>query len=81
MRKSRQWVTVVVTVLFCLFFLEYCDDGRVLKRMPKDGSLSYGEVVYVENDGRCDNEQVVKVTGGKRSRQISRKYECVYGPD
>ncbi len=76
-----QWATVVVTVFFSLFFLAACDEAKVRKRMPKNGSLSYGEVVYVENDGRCDNEQVIKITGGKQSRQIPRKYECVYGPD
>ncbi len=81
MRKRMQQAMVSGAALICLFFLTACDEARVRKKMPKDGSLSYGEVVYVENDGRCDNEQVIKITGGKQSRQISRKYECVYGPD
>ena len=76
-----QRATIIIAVFVCLFFLGYCDEARLRKRMPENGSLSYGEVVYVENDGRCDNGQVIKITGGKRSRQISRKYECLYGPD
>ena len=79
--KRMQQVTVIGAAFICLVFLVACDEARVRKEMPKNGSLSYGEVVYVENDGRCDNGQVIKVTGGKRSRQIPRKYECVFRVD
>ncbi|MCW5203973.1 hypothetical protein VU10_01565 [Desulfobulbus sp. US1] len=78
--KRMQRSTVIGTALICLVFFAACE-ATVRKEMPKNGSLSYGEVVYVENDGRCDNGQVIKVTGGKRSREIPRKYECVFRPD
>lgn len=48
--------------------------------MPARGALSYNDIVYVENDGSCDIGQVIKVTGGKKSKGIKRKYECVSLP-
>ena len=70
-------------ILFSVLLLAGCQqDGqnKVLKAMPANGTLSYNHVVYVENDGRCDAGQVIKVTGGKKSRGIARKYECVSRP-
>lgn len=55
--------------------------NKVLKKMPARGTLSYNHVVYVENDGSCDIGQVIKVTGGKQSKGIRRKYECVSLPE
>ncbi|MDH4316953.1 MAG: hypothetical protein OEV64_01060 [Desulfobulbaceae bacterium] len=53
---------------------------EVLKEIPQNGTLSYKEIVYVENDGRCNPGQVIKITGGKRSENIPRTYECVERP-
>jgi Family of unknown function (DUF6719) len=55
-------------------------ETKVLKRLPESYSLAYGKVVYVENDGRCKAGEVIKVTGGKKSAGIPRKYECVRRP-
>lgn len=49
----------------------------ILKQMPGNQALSYNQVVYVENDDRCNNGEVIKVTGGKKSLGIARKIECV----
>ena len=54
---------------------------KILEGMPKDRSLSYREVVYVENDGRCQPGEIIKVTGGKHTEGIRRKYECIKRPD
>jgi len=53
---------------------------EVLKELPTNRTLSYEEIVYVENDGRCDTDQVIKVIGGKMDNNIPRKYECVQRP-
>jgi hypothetical protein len=49
--------------------------------MPTKYTLSSHQIVYVENDGSCDRDQVIKVTGGKKSKGISRKYECASRPE
>ncbi len=54
---------------------------KMLETIPEDRSLSYGEVVYVENDGRCEKGLIIKVTGGKKSKDIRRKYECIERPE
>jgi uncharacterized lipoprotein YajG len=67
-------------ILASILFLAGCQHGgqnKVLKKVPANGTLSYKHVVYVENDGRCAAGQVIKVTGGKKSKGIRRKYECV----
>jgi hypothetical protein len=67
-------------IFFIALIIAGCQQGsqnKVLKEMPANGSLPYNHVVYVENDGRCAAGQVIKVTGGKKSRGIKRKYECV----
>ena len=68
------------TVLFLAGCQQQGSPNKVLKEMPANGTLSYNHVVYVENDGRCDTGQVIKVTGGKKSKGIRRKYECVSSP-
>ena len=52
----------------------------LMDSIPKNQKLGLGQVVYVKNDGRCASGQVVKITGGKRSEGIPRKYECVEQP-
>ena len=59
---------------------QHRSQNKVLKKVPANGTLSYKDVVYVENDGRCDTGQVIKVTGGKKSKGVRRKYECVSRP-
>ncbi len=54
--------------------------ATVLPKMPDDQTLTAGQVVYVENDGRCDAGMVVKITGGNKSKGIRRQTECVPRP-
>ena len=54
---------------------------QVLKSIPPDYSIPSGKVVYIENDGRCAEGQVIKITGGKSSQSVERKYECVARPE
>ncbi len=71
-------------IFFSTLFLAGCQQDnqkKVLKEVPGNYTLSYNQIVYVENDGRCDIGQVIKVTGGKRSKGIARKYECVIRPE
>ncbi|MDD2873941.1 MAG: hypothetical protein PHG21_09965 [Azoarcus sp.] len=53
----------------------------VLKTLPENYVLRHKEVVYVDNDGRCKDNEVLKITGGKTSEGIPRKYECVKRPE
>ena len=54
--------------------------ATVLPKLPDDQTLTAGQVVYVENDGRCDLGMVVKITGGNKSKGIRRQTECVPRP-
>ncbi len=54
--------------------------AEVFQELPKNYHLSHNAIVYLENDGRCKDAQVIKVTGGKKSEGIPRKYECVKRP-
>lgn len=49
------------------------------KQMPKDGVLSPGEVVLVD-DGRCPAGEVKQVTGGNKAKNIPREVKCVPKP-
>lgn len=49
----------------------------VVKNIPPGGTVPHGEVVYVENDGRCQEGQIIKITGGNRNLNIKRKTECI----
>lgn len=49
------------------------------KQMPKDGELSPGEVVLVD-DGRCPAGEVKQVTGGNKTKNIPREVKCVPKP-
>ncbi|MCI5166830.1 MAG: hypothetical protein D3903_12235 [Candidatus Electrothrix sp. GM3_4] len=70
------------TIFFTTLFLAGCQQdtqnikNKVLKEMPAKYTLSSHQIVYVENNGSCDRDQVIKVTGEKKSKGISRKYEC-----
>lgn len=52
----------------------------ILKEIPAAYTIPYGDIVYVENDGRCSQGEVIKITGGHGGRGIHRKYECVKRP-
>jgi uncharacterized lipoprotein YajG len=78
--KSLLKATVILASILFFAGCQHGGQNKVLKAMPANGSLSYNQIVYVENDGRCDSGQVIKVTGGKKSRDIRRKYECVSRP-
>jgi hypothetical protein len=49
------------------------------RQMPKDGVLSPGEVVLVD-DGRCPAGEVKQVTGGNKAKNIPREVKCVPRP-
>ncbi len=53
---------------------------QIMKSLPADYSIPSGQVVYVENDGRCAAGKVMKVTGGKSTSGTARNYECVERP-
>jgi len=53
---------------------------QVLKKMPAEGSIRHGEVVYVD-DGRCPAGEVKKITGGNLSNGTPRQVQCVKRPD
>ena len=72
-------ITAAALILTNGIFLAGCET-EVLKEPPGKGTLSHEEIVYVENDGRCASDQVIKITGGKRSKNIPRQYECVQRP-
>jgi CubicO group peptidase (beta-lactamase class C family)/ketosteroid isomerase-like protein len=54
---------------------------KILKAIPAAYTIPYGNIVYVENDGRCSQGKVIKITGGHGGRGIPRKYECVKRPE
>ncbi|MFY9317594.1 MAG: DUF6719 family protein [Burkholderiales bacterium] len=52
---------------------------QYLKQDPPGGSLSYGQIVYVD-DGSCPAGEVKEITGGSRQKSISRVARCVKRP-
>lgn len=69
-------MSVVLFLCSCI-----ANKTTVYDKIPQNLSLSYGQVVYTENDGRCDDGLIIKITGGKKSERIKRKYECVSRPE
>jgi len=72
---------VIVPIVFCalpIFFVG-CQP-HVYKTIPEDSTISYGAKIYVENDGRCAQGEVILITGGDTRRNIPRKYDCVSRP-
>lgn len=53
-----------------------CGQKKVFQEIPPDYSLRYKEVIYAENDGRCPDDWIIKITGGKAKHNIPRQYEC-----
>jgi hypothetical protein len=51
----------------------------VLKEAPKEGDISYGKVVLVD-DGTCPKGEVKEITGGSSAKAIPRKTRCVKRP-
>ena len=49
----------------------------ILEKAPDDQSLKSGQIVYVENDGRCAEGMILKITGGNKSRNTKRQVDCV----
>ena len=78
MQAKSNW-TLILLVSSSFVLLSSCQ-AKVVKNIPPDGTVWYNQKVYVENDGRCPEGQVIKVTGGNLSKKILRKYECVQRP-
>jgi len=70
----------LVIILAGTLFIGGCDSD-IQTSIPGNYTLSYGEVVYVFNDGRCAENEIIKITGGHRERNIQRIYECISHPE
>lgn len=55
-------------------------DNVYLKKMPKEGDIPFGKIVYVD-DGACPKDEVKEVTGGSQVKDVPRKVRCVKRPD
>ena len=64
--KQRSKLTPTALVFVATMILGGCRP-QIMKSLPADYSIPFGQVVYVENDGRCEAGKVMKVTGGKSS--------------
>lgn len=53
---------------------------KILKKMPESHTLKSGQIVYVENDGRCAANNIIKITGGNKSKGVRRRIECIPRP-
>ncbi len=78
----KQLLKICLAAFFSttVIFLAGCQT-KILKAIPAPYTIPYGDIVYVENDGRCSQGDVIKVTGGHDERGIPRKYECVKRPE
>lgn len=78
----KQLLKICLAVFFSttVIFLAGCQT-KILKAFPAPYTLRYGDSVYVENDGRCSQGDVIRVTGGDGGLGISREYECVKRPE
>jgi hypothetical protein len=47
-----------------------------LKKLPGDGEVPYGKVVYVD-DGKCPKGEIKEVIGGSQAKSIPRQIRCV----
>ena len=72
-------INSIIFVLLATLFLVGCEP-EVLDEVPENYTLKYKQVVYVQNDGRCETGEVIKITGGSRKKNVRRKYECVPSP-
>jgi hypothetical protein len=61
------------------FFMVSTASAELPRQMPRDGELSPGEVVLVD-DGRCPRGEVKQVTGGNKAKNIPREVRCVPRP-
>ena len=52
---------------------------EVLKKVPEEGEVPYGKVVYVD-DGKCPKGEIKEITGGSQEKGIARKTRCVKRP-
>ena len=74
--------SVFITLAIALLAnIENTHATQIEKAIPKNGSLKAGQVVYVENDGRCEKGLVLKVMGGNNGKGIKRQVECVERPE
>lgn len=78
---KKYFMSIVILLLLGNTTNLAASQTAVLREPPENYALSLDAVVYVENDGRCEYEQVIKVTGGKKREGIPRKYECVKRPN
>jgi hypothetical protein len=52
---------------------------ELLKKVPKEGEVPTGKVVYVD-DGKCPKGEIKEITGGSQEKGIARKTRCVKRP-
>jgi hypothetical protein len=73
-------VLVSCRVAFLLIGVPACAGATdVLKKMPKEGDVPYGKIVYVD-DGKCPKGEIKEVTGGSQQKGVARKTRCVKRP-
>ena len=75
MQKTYHAIPLLATAIF----LSSCKTV-ILEDIPAGGTVPYNEIVYVENDGRCKEGQIIKITGGNNARSIPRKHKCISRP-
>ena len=69
MKNYRNLVLILLFLGNTSFFV--AGETKVLKELPNNYTLSFEEIVYIENDGRCKNGEVLKGTGGEEERRKS----------
>lgn len=72
-------IFLVMVILAISGVLSGCETV-VLKDIPGGGTIPYNDIVYVENDGRCNKGQILRITGGNNALHIPRKTECIDRP-
>ncbi len=72
---------ILAMIISTATILLFSCQTTVLKKIPAGGMLNYGEIVYVENDGRCDDGEVIRVKGGSYKMGFQREYRCVDNPN
>ncbi len=77
--RTKKIASITLLALVLLFLSSGC--VIISKEMPEPGKIKYKQVVYVENDGRCQPGEVLKVTGGGGTEKAPRKIECVPRPE
>ena len=77
-----QSVIKIIMVLFLLtiFILLAACSPPILTTIPEPEKIHWKQVVYVENDGRCPQGDIIQITGGNKHDSEADKYDCIKRP-